>query len=99
MTDPVPRSNPSTSPSTSPPAGRYGRVHTIGHSTRGFDEVLEMLREHDITCLVDVRSFPSSRKYPQWNRAALVEALPSDIAYRWIPRLGGRRYTPQERRQ
>ncbi|MEU9068549.1 DUF488 domain-containing protein [Streptomyces sp. NPDC048306] len=72
-----------------------GRVYTIGHSTRGFDEVLEMLRGHDITCLVDVRSYPSSRKHPQWNRSAVAESLPSDIGYRWIPQLGGRRHTPK----
>ncbi|MEU5365162.1 DUF488 domain-containing protein [Streptomyces sp. NPDC005925] len=71
------------------------RICTVGHSTRGFDEVLEMLRVHDVTCLVDVRSFPSSRKYPQWNRSAIEESLPSDIGYRWIRRLGGRRHTPK----
>ncbi|MET9352827.1 DUF488 domain-containing protein [Streptomyces sp. NPDC006617] len=70
------------------------RVHTIGHSTRAFDEVLDMLRSHAITCLVDVRSYPSSRKYPQWNQSAVVENLPSDIEYRWSPQLGGRRHTP-----
>ncbi|HEX5567494.1 MAG TPA: DUF488 domain-containing protein [Streptomyces sp.] len=70
-------------------------VHTVGHSTRTFAEVLEMLRAHDITCLVDVRSFPSSRKHPQWNRSAITEALPPDIGYRWIRQLGGRRHTPK----
>ncbi|MEU5091595.1 DUF488 domain-containing protein [Streptomyces sp. NPDC021356] len=70
------------------------RICTVGHSTRDFDEVLEMLRENDITCLVDVRSFPSSRKYPQWNRSAIVDALPGGIGYRWIQKLGGRRHTP-----
>lgn len=52
------------------------RVYTIGHSTRAFDEVLSMLQEHEITHLVDVRSFPASRKYPQWNQDAIVDALP-----------------------
>ncbi|MGW6296129.1 DUF488 domain-containing protein [Streptomyces sp. NPDC055058] len=70
-------------------------MHTVGHSTRTFAEVLEMLRAHDITCLVDVRSFPSSRKHPQWNRSAITEALPPDIGYRWIRQLGGRRHTPK----
>jgi uncharacterized protein (DUF488 family) len=69
------------------------RVFTIGHSTRGFDAVLAMLRMNRVTALVDVRSFPSSRKYPQWNQAALEDALPADIEYRWLPRLGGRRHT------
>ncbi|MEV0690795.1 DUF488 domain-containing protein [Streptomyces sp. NPDC050388] len=71
------------------------RIHTVGHSTRDFDEVLKMLRDSGVTCLVDVRSYPSSRKYPQWNQAAIVDALPSDIAYRWIAGLGGRRHTPK----
>lgn len=71
------------------------RVFTIGHSTRSFGEVLGMLRGNGITCLVDVRSFPSSRKHPQWNQSAIVEALPPDIGYRWIKELGGRRHTPK----
>lgn len=70
------------------------RVFTIGHSTRGFDEVLTMLRANEVTDLVDVRSFPSSRTFPQWDQAAIEEALPADIGYRWIRRLGGRRHTP-----
>lgn len=70
------------------------RVFTIGHSTRGFDEVVAMLRSNDVTNLVDVRSFPSSRKFPQWNQAVIEEALPADIGYRWIRDLGGRRHTP-----
>ncbi|MFG2076281.1 Protein of unknown function, DUF488 [Nonomuraea maritima] len=70
------------------------RICTVGHSTREFGEVLEMLRGNDITCLVDVRSYPSSRRFPQWNQQAIIEALPPDIGYRWIPELGGRRHTP-----
>ncbi|MFI8090741.1 DUF488 family protein [Streptomyces sp. NPDC086080] len=81
------------------PVARRGaktdRVLTIGHSTRGFDEVLGLLRGNGVTCLVDVRSFPSSRKHPQWNQSAVVDALPPDIGYRWIPALGGRRHTPK----
>lgn len=71
------------------------RICTIGHSTREFDEVLRMLRSNDITCLVDVRAFPASRKFPQWNHEAIREALPADISYRWIQKLGGRRHTRQ----
>jgi uncharacterized protein (DUF488 family) len=70
------------------------RVFTIGHSTRGFDDVLAMLRSNGVTELVDVRSYPSSRKFPQWNQDAIMEALPADIGYEWIQDLGGRRHTP-----
>jgi uncharacterized protein (DUF488 family) len=40
------------------------RIYTVGHSTRDFDEVLAMLQNNEITHLVDVRSFPLSRKFP-----------------------------------
>lgn len=70
------------------------RIFTIGHSTRDFAEVLEMLRVNEVNELVDVRSYPSSRKFPQWNQEAIKEALPADIGYQWIRDLGGRRHTP-----
>lgn len=70
------------------------RVFTIGHSTRGFEDVVAMLHSNGVTTLVDVRSYPSSRKFPQWNQDAIVEALPADIGYEWIQDLGGRRHTP-----
>lgn len=69
------------------------RIYTVGHSTRDFDEMLTMLRNNEITCLVDVRAFPSSTKFPQWNHSAIINALPPGIEYRWIPKLGGRRHT------
>lgn len=53
-----------------------------------------MLRTNAITKLVDVRSFPSSRKFPQWDRENIQSALPPDIGYQWMRQLGGRRYTP-----
>jgi hypothetical protein len=40
------------------------RVWTIGHSTRAFEDVMTMLRATAITVLVDVRSYPASRKFP-----------------------------------
>ncbi|OKH72082.1 DNA repair protein [Mycobacterium sp. SWH-M5] len=70
------------------------RVLTVGHSTRESGELVEILRAYDVTELVDVRSFPASRKFPQWNKAAIIDNLPSDIGYRWLPNLGGRRHTP-----
>ena len=71
------------------------RIYTVGHSTRDFDEMLAMLQNNKITHLVDVRAFPSSRKFPQWNQSAIIDALPPDIGYRWIRELGGRRHTPK----
>jgi uncharacterized protein (DUF488 family) len=70
-------------------------IYTVGHSSRDFDEMLTMLKNNEITHLVDVRSFPSSAKFPQWNQSAIIDVLPPDIEYRWIPKLGGRRHTPK----
>lgn len=68
---------------------------TIGHSTRSVEEFGQMLLAHGIQVLVDVRSFPGSRRYPQFNRAALAESLQKiGIEYRHEPSLGGRR-TPR----
>ena len=65
---------------------------TVGHSTRTQEQLLEILRAAKIGLVVDVRSFPSSRRYPQFNRAALEHWLPAaGIDYLHLPELGGRR--------
>lgn len=69
-------------------------VYTIGHSTRDFDELLEMLTANGVSALVDVRSYPSSRKFPQWNQQQIEQRLPAEITYHWLKDLGGRRHTP-----
>ena len=71
-------------------------VWTVGHSTRSGEEFAQILLAHGIQVLVDVRSFPGSRRYPQFNRAALAESLEQvGIEYKHEPRLGGRR-TPRK---
>jgi uncharacterized protein (DUF488 family) len=67
-------------------------LYTIGHSTRSLDELIEALRSHSIQTLVDIRSFPTSRRLPHFNRESLEQVLPqAGIAYRWMKELGGRR--------
>ena len=67
-------------------------IYTMGHSTRGFDELVAALRGHGITTLVDIRSFPGSRRMPHFNREYLAVELPKrGIAYVWLKELGGRR--------
>ena len=67
-------------------------VWTVGHSTRSAEEFGQILLAHGVQVLVDVRSFPGSRRYPQFNRAALAESLKEiGIEYKHEPRLGGRR--------
>jgi uncharacterized protein (DUF488 family) len=51
-----------------------------------------LLGEHRIAIVADVRSFPSSKRWPQFNQAELSASLErAGIEYRWIARLGGRR--------
>ena len=70
-------------------------IWTVGHSTRTGEKFGEILLAHEIKVLVDVRSFPGSRRYPQFNREQLAESLSEiGIEYRHEPRLGGRR-TPR----
>jgi uncharacterized protein (DUF488 family) len=65
---------------------------TVGHSTRGADEFLELLRVHRIEGIADVRRFPASRRHPHFSREPLEPALAEQqIGYHWLPALGGRR--------
>ena len=67
-------------------------LYTIGHSTRTLDELLQALQAHSIQTLVDIRSFPMSRRMPYFNRENLQHSLPAaGIEYVWMKALGGRR--------
>jgi uncharacterized protein (DUF488 family) len=67
-------------------------LFTIGHSTRSLDELVAALRAHGIVRLLDIRSFPMSRRLPQFNRESLECALPkSGLEYLWMKELGGMR--------
>jgi uncharacterized protein (DUF488 family) len=76
------------SPAPDPPS----TIWTIGHSTRPIGDFAELLRCNSVEAIADVRRFPASRAYPQYNEAALRDALDErGIAYLWLPSLGGRR--------
>lgn len=67
------------------------RIWTIGHSTRTISDFLELLNEFGIEMVDDIRSFPGSRRFPQFNCENLAASLAQDrILYRH-PQLGGRR--------
>jgi uncharacterized protein (DUF488 family) len=67
-------------------------IYTIGHSTRPIESFIGMLRAFNILFLADIRSFPGSRKYPQFNKPALEQSLAdAGIRYLHMPELGGRR--------
>ena len=67
-------------------------IWTIGHSTRSIAQFLDLLTRFRIQAVADVRSFPGSRRYPQFGKQALSATLATEgIDYRWLPALGGRR--------
>lgn len=72
--------------------GTPGTIWTIGHSTRGLGEFLGLLAASSIGLVADVRRFPGSKRFPNFNAEALANSLESaGIAYRHFGDLGGRR--------
>lgn len=68
-------------------------LYTIGHSVHPIDRFAELLVQHGVTAIADVRSTPYSRFSPQFRRKQLEAELGSrDIAYVFLGReLGARR--------
>lgn len=68
-------------------------IFSVGHSTHPIDDFLALLAEQRITALANVRSFPSSRRWPQFNQPDLKRALErAGTEYHWLKLLGGRRH-------
>ncbi|HEX68928.1 MAG TPA: DUF488 domain-containing protein [Candidatus Bathyarchaeota archaeon] len=68
------------------------KIWTIGHSNRSIEAFLELLREHSIQILADIRSFPTS-KIEHFKREEMEHWLPENgIEYVWLGKeLGGYR--------
>jgi len=70
-------------------------VFTVGHSNHPIGEFITLLRAYKIEALADVRSFPGSRRNPQFNQGALKQALnDAGISYHHMVSLGGKRESP-----
>ena len=68
------------------------QIWTIVHSTHTSNELVAMLKSFDIQVLADIRRFPGSRKFPQFNKDNLEKMLPENgIEYLHFEDLGGRR--------
>lgn len=67
-------------------------VHTVGHSTRSLEGFLSLLSAHRIQILVDVRRWPTSRRFPHFCKGELEDRLAAvGIRYVWREDLGGYR--------
>lgn len=75
-----------------PACAATGTVHTVGHSTRSLEAFLALLGAHRVEVVVDVRRWPTSRRFPHFRREALETSLrEAGIGYVWRPDLGGYR--------
>jgi len=75
------------------------RIWTVGHSTRTIDEFVSLLKANEIKILADVRAWPGSKRYPQFNKDALAESLSAHgIRYEHFPELGGKRKSKPDSR-
>lgn len=67
-------------------------VRSFGHGTLAAEDFISLLDCAHIECVVDVRSFPGSRKNPQFGRQEMERwVVAAGIGYVWMPELGGRR--------
>ncbi|HKR00578.1 MAG TPA: DUF488 domain-containing protein [Pyrinomonadaceae bacterium] len=69
-------------------------IYTIGHGRHPFSYFLELLRQHEIALVCDVRSAARSR-WPQYNGRVLEELLRDEgIGYEHLPECGGKVIAP-----
>ena len=71
-------------------------IFTIGHSAHEIARFADLLAQHAIEAVADVRSAPYSRRHPQFNRDALKQALRANgVAYVFLGKeLGARSKDP-----
>lgn len=72
-------------------------VFTIGHSNHNIGTFISLLSDHQITCVIDVRSVPYSRIAPQFNKLELAKSLKAQgILYAHFGKEFGARHTDNE---
>jgi uncharacterized protein (DUF488 family) len=59
-------------------------IKTIGHSNHPLERFLDLLKAGGVKLLVDVRSMPYSRRFPQFGRERLAKSLAdAGVDYLW----------------
>jgi uncharacterized protein (DUF488 family) len=67
-------------------------IRTVGHGTLAADGFASLVQDAGVDLVVDIRSYPGSRRHPHFGREAMSVWLPdAGVTYEWEPRLGGRR--------
>lgn len=71
--------------------------YTIGHSNHTIEKFVDLLRQHNIAYLADVRSSPYSQHVPQFNKEVLDKELKKvGIKYLHLGKELGARYTDSQ---
>ena len=78
-------------------ADTHKPIFTLGHSNLEFGKFVELLKQHGVQAVADVRSSPYSQFNPQFNREPLQRALHElGISYVFLgEELGARRSEPE----
>lgn len=73
------------------------QIFTVGHSNHSTEKFLNLLKQHGVTAVADVRSFPTSRRFPHFNQSALRKSLGAEeISYVFLgDQLGARPKDPE----
>ena len=73
-------------------------IFSIGHSNHSIDKFLSLLKDSKINMVVDVRSAPFSRMFPQFNQEPLKKSLSDNaIGYSFLgDQIGGRSNDPDD---
>ncbi len=67
------------------------KVYTIGYEGKGLEEFLELLEEHSVKQVVDVRSYPTSKRNEFEKNNLKEELFKASIKYHHLAQLGGLR--------
>jgi len=84
---------PKSANDSEPGGGGARLILTIGHSIHPIEQFVELLRQHGVEELVDIRTIPRSRHNPQFNSEALAKEVRREgMEYAHIKELGGLRH-------
>ena len=56
-------------------------VYSIGYTAFDIDDFIDVLKEYKIDVVIDVRSYPYSKRYPEYNRDKLSAQLKDNNIY------------------
>ena len=66
------------------------QIRSVGHSSRTLAEFIALMKEYGIRILADIRSYPSSKIHPHFDKNPLEQGLTENgIEYLWLGDLLG----------